>query len=93
VQNGQASGSAAPAAVIAKNTSTVVTTAAPAKGTKAPAHSRKHSALSASTKGNDINVSELDELTALLAQHNLQFKPKPTYVPRTHSVADIKKVL
>jgi hypothetical protein len=36
---------------------------------------------------------ELDpDIAALLAQHNKQFRPKADYVPRTHSVHEIRKV-
>lgn len=34
----------------------------------------------------------MDEIFAMLAEHNKQFRPKPTYVPRIHSVRDVRRV-
>ena len=41
--------------------------------------------------GRDRSAAEDDDITALLAKHNKQFKPKSRYVARTHSSRDVKR--
>ncbi len=54
-------------------------------------HSRHSSHSSANSTFFNELFSEDDELSSLLAAHNQQFRPKPVYVPRQHSLADLKR--